>query len=63
MRLLIENRMLRDVEFFKTRVGTLGDHGNMAGDHLVTLVKAKTVPKTKSATSPPPPAAESPSKS
>jgi vacuolar protein sorting-associated protein 54 len=44
MPLLIETRMLRDVEFFKTRVGTLGDHGNTTGDHLVTLVKAKTVP-------------------
>jgi hypothetical protein len=48
--------MLRDVEFFKAKVGPLGDSGNMAGDYLITLVKAKSVPKTKTTTPPPPPA-------
>jgi hypothetical protein len=43
------------VEFFKTKVGVLGDSGN-TGDHLVTVVKGKNVPKTKTAT--PPPATE-----
>ncbi|EPE35065.1 hypothetical protein GLAREA_10760 [Glarea lozoyensis ATCC 20868] len=48
-------RILRDAEFFKTKVAVLGDSGN-TGDHLVTVVKGKNVPKTKTAT--PPPATE-----
>jgi hypothetical protein len=44
------NRMLRDAEYFKVKVGALGDSGGAAGDHLVTLVKAKTVPKAKATT-------------
>lgn len=36
-------RMLRDVEYFKSRIGAL-DEGNDAGDFLVELVKKKYVP-------------------
>ncbi|KAH7310321.1 Vps54-like protein-domain-containing protein [Rhexocercosporidium sp. MPI-PUGE-AT-0058] len=48
-------RMLRDVEHFKTKIGSLDGAGD-AGDYLVNLVKAKSVPKPKVATPPPPPA-------
>ncbi|KAK0130165.1 hypothetical protein ONS96_000688 [Cadophora gregata f. sp. sojae] len=47
-------RMLRDAEHFKTKIGGLDGAGD-AGDYLVKLVNAKSVPKPK-VTSPPPPA-------
>jgi vacuolar protein sorting-associated protein 54 len=48
-------RMLRDAEFFKTRIGGLDGAGD-AGDYIVNLVKAKSVPK---AAVPEPPAPSS----
>lgn len=38
--------MLRDAEYFKTRIGSLDGAGD-AGDYLVNLVKGKSVPKPK----------------
>jgi vacuolar protein sorting-associated protein 54 len=38
--------MLRDAEHFKSRVGGLDGAGD-AGDYIVGLVKAKSVPKPK----------------
>jgi len=36
--------MLRDAEHFKSKIGGIDGAGD-AGDYIVTLVKAKTVPK------------------
>ena len=36
--------MLRDAEYFKTRIGGLDGAGD-AGDYIVNLVKEKSVPK------------------
>lgn len=36
--------MLRDAEYFKTRIGGLDGAGD-AGDYIVNLVKGKSVPK------------------
>lgn len=49
-----QGRMLRDAEYFKTRIGSLDGAGD-AGDYLVNLVKGKSIPKPKA--NPPPPAA------
>lgn len=38
--------MLRDVEYFKTKIGGLDGAGDTA-DFLIKLVKGKTVPKAK----------------
>ena len=38
--------MLRDAEHFNSKIGGLGGAGD-AGDHIVSLVKAKNVPKPK----------------
>lgn len=40
--------MLRDAEFFKTRIGGLEGAGD-AGDYIVNLVKEKPVPVAKAA--------------
>jgi len=40
--------MLRDVEYFKTKIGAMGESNN-AGDFLVQLVKSKFVPKSAAA--------------
>ncbi|KAG0646473.1 Vacuolar sorting-associated chloroplastic [Hyphodiscus hymeniophilus] len=42
--LTFDHRMIRDVEYFKTRIGGLDGAGD-AGDYLVNLVKEKSVPK------------------
>jgi vacuolar protein sorting-associated protein 54 len=47
--------MLRDVEYFKTRIGGLDGAGDI-GDYMVRLVKEKSVPR---AVIPEPPAATS----
>jgi vacuolar protein sorting-associated protein 54 len=44
--------MIRDVEYFKTKIGSLDGAGD-AGDYIVKLVKDKKVPKQKPATPPP----------
>ena len=44
--------MLRDVEYFKTRIGGL-DGAAETADFFVNLVKAKPVPKPKAPTPPP----------
>lgn len=41
---IVCHRMLRDAEFFKTRIGGLEGAGD-AGDYIVNLVKEKSVPK------------------
>lgn len=47
-------RMLRDAEYFKTRVGGL-DGANDAGDYIIKVVQDKNVPRaTPPATTPPP---------
>jgi vacuolar protein sorting-associated protein 54 len=46
------NRMLRDVEYFRTKVGGLDGAGD-TGDYIVNLVKEKPVPKAKISTPPP----------
>ena len=48
--------MLRDVEYFKTRIGGLDGAGD-AGDYIVNLVKEKSVPVAKAAAPEPAPAA------
>lgn len=45
--------MLRDVEYFKNRIGGLAGAGD-PGDYLVNLVKGKSVPKPKANPLPPP---------
>lgn len=40
--------MLRDAEYFKTRIGSL-DGASNAGDYIVNLVKEKHVPKAVAA--------------
>jgi vacuolar protein sorting-associated protein 54 len=40
------NRMLRDAEYFKAKIGGLDGAGD-AGDYIVKLVKEKNVPKLK----------------
>lgn len=47
------NRMLRDAEYFKTRLGGLDGAGD-TGDYIVNLVKEKPVPKSKAAPEPKP---------
>lgn len=47
------NRMLRDAEYFKTRIGGLDGAGD-TGDYIVNLVKEKNVPKPKAPAPPPP---------
>lgn len=49
--------MLRDAEYFKTRVGGL-DGAYDAGDHIIKVVQDKDVPR--SSTSPPPPTTSPP---
>ncbi|RFU35253.1 hypothetical protein B7463_g1084, partial [Scytalidium lignicola] len=39
-----KTRMLRDVEYFKTRIGNIGGAGD-AGDYLISIVKGKAVPE------------------
>jgi len=43
-----QKRMLRDAEYFKTRLGGLDGAGD-TGDYIVNLVKDKPVPKPKAA--------------
>ena len=52
---LTNNRMVRDAEHFKAKIGGLDGAGD-AGDYIVKLVKNKNVPKTKAVNPPPPPA-------
>ena len=40
--------MLRDAEYFKTRIGSLDGAGD-TGDYIVNLVKEKSVPVAKAA--------------
>jgi len=44
--ILTNNRMLRDAEHFKSKIGGLDGAGD-AGDYIVDLVKLKSVPKRK----------------
>jgi vacuolar protein sorting-associated protein 54 len=44
--------MIRDVEYFKTKIGGLDGAGD-AGDYIVKLVKDKKVTKPRMATPPP----------
>jgi vacuolar protein sorting-associated protein 54 len=46
--------MLRDAEYFKTKLGSLDGAGD-TGDYIVNLVKGKPVPKPKAAPEPRPP--------
>jgi vacuolar protein sorting-associated protein 54 len=46
--------MLRDAEYFKTRIGGLDGAGD-TGDYIVNLVKEKNVPKPKAPAPLPPP--------
>ena len=48
--------MLRDAEYFKTRIGGLDGAGD-AGDYIINLVKKKSIPVAKAAASDPAPAA------
>jgi vacuolar protein sorting-associated protein 54 len=48
--------MLRDAEYFKTRIGGLDGAGD-AGDYIVNLVMEKSVPVAKAAAPEPVPAA------
>lgn len=51
--------MLRDAEYFKSRIGGL-DGAAETAEYFVTIVEAKSVPKPKAPTPPPPPPVESP---
>ena len=51
--LLTDNRMLRDAEYFKSRIGIL-DGASDTADFILNIVKGKPVPKTKVATPTPP---------
>lgn len=44
--------MLRDAEYFKTRIGSL-DGANDAGDYIIKIVHDKNVPRSSSTTPPP----------
>lgn len=48
----MRNRMLRDVKYFKTRIGGL-DGANDTGDYIIKVVQDKNVPRTSISPSPP----------
>jgi len=43
---IAKSRMLRDVESFKARIGSIDGAGD-TGDYLINLVKGKSVPETQ----------------
>ena len=45
--------MLRDAEYFKSKIGSIDGAGD-AGDHLISLIKDKNVPRPKVAPTPTP---------
>ncbi|QSZ32737.1 hypothetical protein DSL72_002316 [Monilinia vaccinii-corymbosi] len=47
-----KTRMLRDAEYFKTRIGGL-EGANDTGDHIIKVVQDKNVPRSPPSPSPP----------
>jgi len=46
--------MLRDAEYFKTRIGSL-DGAKDTADDILNIIKEKPIPKAKAPAPPPPP--------
>jgi vacuolar protein sorting-associated protein 54 len=53
VKVLTVSRMLRDAEWFKTRIGGIDGAGD-TGDYLINLVKEKNVPKSREEPKPEP---------